>query len=210
MTRRVLLALAVAVWATAAAGVGAARAGGSGAFISPAGQGFVIGVTNRISYISPEFNPADGESASWTFNTGTVTGHRTGVICDGAHVSDGVAAPTDGNTSYPGRVPSSGSSHGPVSLPDGATACRIYMFHASGYGSNTHNGGLYSYAAPATPTPTPGAPAPTGVQDVNLVGWSEDVHELLDMQFMVAAAFGVSTVALLTVTALTVATRRGR
>lgn len=176
-----VLAVGVLAWIVFAAIVGAARAAGSGAFISPAGQGSVIGVTNRISYITAAFDPVDGEEVSWTFNAGTVTGHRTGVICDGAHVSDGGTAPTDGNTSYPGYVPSSGSSHGPVALPNGATACRVYMFHASGYGSNVHNGGLYSFGPDATPTPAPTATPPPAADNTEVVAAVEEVGSMVEL-----------------------------
>lgn len=63
------------------------------------------------------------------------------------------------------------------------------------------------------PTPTPEAtptPAPVAFDgNVTVLGWSEDVQAMLDVPFMVALAFGVVVIVLLTALTLTMLTRRG-
>lgn len=167
----------------------------TGALAHGAGQSGVAGVAFRVRWASAaSFNPADGDTVNWTFGSGTVTAQRTGLVCDGAFIDDGVQNPTHGVTSYPGRVPAALSSHSAVP-PNGASVCWVYLFHDTGYDSITHAAPFGTWETVAAPTPTPTPSAALG--DVTIVAFSGEALEWVQLViFTTALAGGFSALGL--------------
>lgn len=173
----------------------------------------------RTWLVSPTFNPDAGDILTYTF---AATGgwpaasadFKNGVRCDGTNIYDDAAATAT-------------STH-EMTLAAEYTACQVILWHNGGFSAfyGTTGTGTYSFGPAATPTPSPSPtpepepseepepsvepePEPTGVQDVRLVGWDDDVQAMLDLRFMAGLAFGSVIVVMATAGALAVLTRRG-
>lgn len=126
--------------------------------------------TNVCWVISASFDPASGDPVTWTF-AGTngppaVGGEQTtGLFCDGDYTADDV-------------LPRSTTTHD-MTIAAEFTSCVIALQHTGGYSnlSGLQGGGSYEWGIEPTPTPSPTAsPTPDPLDEVTVVGWSEDVE----------------------------------
>ncbi len=208
--RRALLALAVAAWMVVAAGTGVAwgatgtmPTGTVATLETVSGAAFVPLVSTSIAVTFGNVTSAGGPQPIWAMRA----------YCDGAVLASSPGSSQGNGATYTIALPGTPQAEScvlqVVLRGDGAYAGQSLTLTTAGSFTYTEGPTPTPTASP-TPTPVPSEePAPSGVQDVRLVGWDGAVQAELDLRFMSGLAFGAVMVAMLTAGALALLTRRG-